>query len=46
MNNARPSRRDLQAFQAALQSAASQSSRIPSLAELAARRDAHLKSLR
>ena len=46
MTNARPSRRDLQAFQNALQAAAAQSSRIASLTELAARRDAFLKSLR
>ena len=46
MSNARPSRRDLQAFQQALQAAANQSRQIPSTAELEARRDAWLQSLR
>lgn len=46
MTNARPSRRDLQAFQAALQ-AAQNAPRITDayLAELAAKRDQYLSSL-
>ena len=46
MSNARPSNRQLQAFYAGLQQAADQASNIPSLSQLAARRDAYLASLR
>ena len=46
MSNARPSARQLQQFHAALQQAAQTASTLPSLAELARRRDAHLASLR
>ena len=46
MSNARPSARQLQAFYAGLQQAAEQVSSIPSLTQLAARRDAYLASLR
>ena len=46
MSNARPSARQLQAFYAGLQQAADQASSLPSLAQLAARRDAYLASLR
>lgn len=46
MTNARPSARQLAAFREALQAAASQSAQLPSLAELARRRDAHLASLK
>ena len=46
MTNARPSARQLQAFYGALQQAANSSASIPSLSELAARRDAYLSSLR
>jgi len=46
MSNARPSNRQLNAFYAGLQQAQEQAASLPSLAELAARRDAHLASLR
>ena len=46
MSNARPSARQLQAFHNALQQAQSEAATLPSLAELAARRDAYLASLR
>lgn len=46
MSNARPSNRQLAQFHAALQQAATQASSIPSLSELARRRDAHLAALR
>ena len=46
MSNARPSNRQLQDFRNALQAAQVASSSLPSLATLAARRDAHLASLR
>ena len=47
MTNARPSRRDLQAFSQALQEAANAPRITDSLLkELAAKRDAHLASLR
>ena len=46
MSNARPSARQLQAFHKALQDAAQSAGTIQGYAELAARRDAHLASLR
>ena len=46
MSNARPSNRQLQAFYAGLQQAQNEASSLPSLYELAARRDAYLASLR
>jgi hypothetical protein len=46
MSNARPSRRDLQAYQKALQVAASQSANISPLKDLERARDAYLASLR
>lgn len=46
MSNARPSNRQLQDFRNALQAAQVASSGLPSLATLAARRDAYLASLR
>ena len=46
MSNARPSARQLQAFYAGLQQAQDQASSLPSLAQLAARRDQYLASLR
>ena len=46
MSNARPSNRQLQDFRNALQAAQVASASLPSLATLAARRDAHLASLR
>lgn len=46
MSNARPSARQLAEFRQALQAAANQSASLPSLAELARRRDAHLASLK
>jgi hypothetical protein len=45
MNN-RPSSRQLSAFYAGLQQVKEQAAAVPSLRELAARRDAHLASLR
>lgn len=46
MSNARPSNRQLQAFYAGLQQAQNEAAALPSLAQLAARRDAYLASLR
>ena len=46
MTNARPSARQLQAFYAGLQQAQNEAAALPSLAQLAARRDAYLASLR
>ena len=46
MSNARPSARQLQAFYAGLQQAADQASSVRSFAQLEARRDAYLASLR
>ncbi len=46
MSNSRPSARQLQAFYAGLQQAAAQAASIPSLDQLAARRDQYLASLR
>ena len=46
MSNARPSSRQLQAFYAGLQQAQDQAASLPSLSQLAARRDAYLASLR
>ena len=46
MSNARPSARQLQAFYAGLQQAQDQVSSLPSLSQLAARRDQYLASLR
>jgi hypothetical protein len=46
MSNARPSNRQLNAFYAGLQQAQEQAASLPSLAQLAARRDAYLASLR
>lgn len=46
MTNARPSNRQLQAFYAGLQAAQNDAAKLPSLRELAARRDAYLASLR
>jgi hypothetical protein len=46
MTNARPSARQLQAFYAGLQQAQETAATLPSLAQLAARRDAYLASLR
>ena len=46
MSNARPSTRQLQAFYAGLQQAQEQAASLPSLSQLAARRDAYLASLR
>ena len=42
----RPSRRQLEAFNRALQQAEQSAASIPSLAELARRRDAYLESLK
>ncbi len=46
MSNARPSNRQLTAFYAGLPQAQDQAASIPRLAQLAARRDAYLASLR
>ena len=46
MSNARPSARQLQAFYTGLQQAQEAAATLPSLAQLAARRDAYLASLR
>lgn len=46
MSNSRPSNRQLTAFYAALQQAQNEAASLPSLAQLAARRDAYLASLR
>jgi len=46
MSNSRPSQRQLQAFYKAMNEAQQSQASIPSLAELARRRDAHLASLR
>ena len=46
MTNSRPSARQLQAFYNGLKQAQEQASNVPSLAQLAAKRDAYLASLR
>ena len=46
MTNSRPSARQLQAFHKALQQASQEAQAVPSLSELARRRDAFLASLK